>query len=230
MGGGHGKGTRKMAVITSAAIAGAASLASGAMSSSGQRAANAANERIARENRAFQERMSSTAYQRAATDLDKAGLNRILALGSPASSPGGSTAVMQNPREGMAKGVSSAVSAALQAQQTKLTNDNIEEDTGLKYDTRANTRATEAKTLAEAKKVEAETLNIYKQGLNLDTDLKIKQFESEIKKAQLPGIKTEADLWLKINEMDLGELAKALGKAGPILAPLLRAVIVGMMK
>jgi len=43
-------------------------------------------------NRAWQERMSSSAYQRASTDLEKAGLNRILALGSPASSPGGSAA------------------------------------------------------------------------------------------------------------------------------------------
>ena len=43
-------------------------------------------------NRAFQLNMSNTAYQRAAADLDKAGLNRILALGSPSSTPGGSTA------------------------------------------------------------------------------------------------------------------------------------------
>lgn len=76
--------------------AAAAPFAGPIASAFGQSSANKANKQLAREQMAFQERMSNTAYQRAAKDLDAAGLNRILALGSPASSPGGQTANMQN--------------------------------------------------------------------------------------------------------------------------------------
>jgi len=60
----------------------------------GQRDANRANLEILDRQQRFQERMSNTAYSRAARDLENAGLNRILALGGPASSPGGASAVM----------------------------------------------------------------------------------------------------------------------------------------
>ena len=105
--------------VTGAALISAGSnVLGGLIGSRGQAAANRANLKIAREQMAFQERMSSTAYQRSASDLKKAGLNRILALGSPASSPQGASATMQNEKAMLAQGVQNA---ALTAAQTKLT-------------------------------------------------------------------------------------------------------------
>lgn len=104
--------------IAAAAIAGGAILGSGIMSSSGQASANKQNLQIAREQMRFQERMSSTAYQRSSKDLELAGLNRILALGSSASTPAGASARMENVKAPLARAISQIPGTAMQMQKT----------------------------------------------------------------------------------------------------------------
>lgn len=94
-------------------------VASGLLGMFGQSSANKANAKMAREQMAFQERMSNTAYQRSTKDLEKAGLNRILALGSPASSPAGQTAQMKSTTESAASSAAQMATMTAQIRNTE---------------------------------------------------------------------------------------------------------------
>lgn len=133
-------------MVWPALIAAGASLAGGAMSYQGQKQANKQNLAIAREQMAFQERMSNTAHQRGTADLKAAGLNPILSAtkGLSASTPPGSSAVMQNAAE---KGVMSALAAA----QLRQINARTEVD-------KANARAINQNTDTQIKKILLDSL------------------------------------------------------------------------
>jgi hypothetical protein len=92
--------------LGAALIGGGSSLLGGLMG-------NSARRQEANASRDFQERMSSTAYQRAMADMRKAGLNPILAYKQGgASTPAGAMAQLQDP-------ITPAVNTGLQAMQTE---------------------------------------------------------------------------------------------------------------
>lgn len=83
-------------------VAGLMMAGGGALDYFGQREANRRNIDFAREQMAWEERMSNTAVQRRAADFEAAGFNRMLATGSEASTPSGTSPVVTSELESAA--------------------------------------------------------------------------------------------------------------------------------
>jgi len=170
-------------LIGAALIGGGATLGAGALGYLGSHKANQMSASSAREQMAFQERMSSTAYQRAMADMKAAGLNPMLAFSQGgASSPGGASYQAQNE-------MSPAVSSAMDFKRMKAEIDNLEEtNSKIRSDVLVN------QALAESAKEDA----------NLKySSAKLNDLNYESLKTRLSGLKTE-------EEIDNSKFGKAL--------------------
>lgn len=187
------------------------SIISGLFSAKAAARQNKMQMRMAQKQMDFQERMSSSAYQRAATDLKKAGLNRILALGGSASSPGGAQAQIVN--EGQ-----QAINTALAVRRQEAEIANINAST---WNTRANTRQIGAATF----QLDHQTQQTILQNAGINTKNKTLELEREIAELRIPELKSIADLWTKLDEWSVDETTKFMGMSGGLLRMLLKTYL-----